>query len=92
MMWTPEIEADIARWQQTGIFPFPALNIYPEPNPQYLSVESLRLIYHVASICHQLRSIDADGFTIWTRQIPTYVAFVDYLAGRIRDQGIGIET
>ncbi|CAK7220712.1 hypothetical protein SBRCBS47491_004280 [Sporothrix bragantina] len=74
MMWTPEIEADITRWQQTGIFPFPALNIYPQPNPQYLSVESLRLIYHVSSICHQLRSINADGFTIWTRQIPTIIS------------------
>ncbi|ERT02312.1 hypothetical protein HMPREF1624_00610 [Sporothrix schenckii ATCC 58251] len=74
LMWTPEIEADIARWQQTGIFPFPALNIYPQPNPQFLSIESLRLIYHVASICHQLRSIDADGFSIWTRQIPTIIS------------------
>lgn len=73
LMWTPQIEADIARWQQTGVFPFPALNIYPEPNPQYLTVESLRLIYHVASICQQLRSISADGFTIWTRQIPTII-------------------
>lgn len=73
LMWTPEIEAQVARWQQTGIFPFPELNIYPVPNPQYLSLDNLRLIYHVASICHQLRSIDADGFTIWTRQIPTII-------------------
>ncbi len=71
LLWTPEIEADIDQWQQTGVFPFPGLNIFPTPNPQYLSVENLRLIYHVASISHQLRSIDADGFTIWTRQIPT---------------------
>ncbi|OAA56971.1 c6 zinc finger domain containing protein [Niveomyces insectorum RCEF 264] len=73
LMWTPEIEADIARWQQSGVFPFPDLNVYPEPSPQYLSVESLRLIHHVASISHQLRSIDADGFTLWTRQIPTII-------------------
>ncbi|CAK7568102.1 MAG: hypothetical protein SEPTF4163_006085, partial [Sporothrix epigloea] len=73
MMWTPEIEADLSRWQQTGVFPFPALNVYPEPNPQYLPVESLRLIHHVASICHQLRSVNAEGFTIWTRQIPAII-------------------
>ncbi|EFX01276.1 c6 zinc finger domain containing protein [Grosmannia clavigera kw1407] len=73
LMWTPEIEAQISHWQQTGVFPFPELNVYPEPNPRCFSVDNLRLIYHVASICHQLRSIDADGFTIWTRQIPTII-------------------
>lgn len=73
LLWTPEIEATINQWQQTGIFPFPALNIYPAPNPQFLSTENLRLIHHVASISNQLRSIDADGFTLWTRQIPTII-------------------
>ena len=71
LMWTPEIEATIDQWQRTGAFPFPSLNIFPTPNPQFLSIENLRLIHHVASISHQLRTIDADGFTLWTRQIPT---------------------
>jgi hypothetical protein len=70
-MWTPEIEAAISQWQRTGIFPFPGLNIYPTPNPQHHSVEDLRLIYHVASICNELAAMDASNFTIWTRQIPT---------------------
>ncbi|TPX08761.1 uncharacterized protein E0L32_009823 [Thyridium curvatum] len=73
LMWTPEIEAVIEQWQRTGIFPFPSLNIYPAPNPQVFTVEELRLIHHAASISHQLRLIDADGFTIWTRQIPTII-------------------
>jgi hypothetical protein len=71
LMWTPEIEAVIDQWQRTGVFPFPSLDIYPAPSPHFLSVEDLRLIHHVASISEQLGSIDANGFTIWTRQIPT---------------------
>ena len=71
LMWTPEIEAALEQWQLTGIFPFPALNIYPPPSPQNYTLEDLRLMYHVASICNQLVCNDADHFTIWTRQIPT---------------------
>lgn len=71
LMWTPEIEAAIGQWQRTGQFPFPGLGIYPTPNPNVYTVEELRLIYHLASISSQLAAIDANNFTIWTRQIPT---------------------
>ncbi|ORY71888.1 uncharacterized protein BCR38DRAFT_404920 [Pseudomassariella vexata] len=71
LMWNSEIEAAIEQWQRTGIFPFPSLNIYPTPAPHCFSVEDLRLIFHVAAICHELGTIDANGFTLWTRQIPT---------------------
>lgn len=70
LMWTPEIEATIAEWQRSGIFPFPNL-VYSAPMPQYFTVEELRLIYHVAAICHELNTMDANNFTLWTRQIPT---------------------
>jgi hypothetical protein len=73
LMSTPEIEAAIEQWQRTGIFPFPGLNIYPTPSPQHHSVEDLRLIYHVASICDELAAMDANNFTLWTRQIPTII-------------------
>ncbi|KAI1341955.1 hypothetical protein F5Y15DRAFT_430438 [Xylariaceae sp. FL0016] len=73
LMWTNEVEAAIAEWQATGIFPFPNLNIYPAPMPQFFSVEDLRLIFHVASICNEMSAIDANGFTLWTRQIPTII-------------------
>jgi hypothetical protein len=52
------------------VFPFPSLNIYPAPAPQLLKVEQLRLIHHVASISHRMIEIGANGFTLWTRQIP----------------------
>ncbi|KND91908.1 Sterol uptake control protein 2 [Tolypocladium ophioglossoides CBS 100239] len=71
LMWTPQIEAAIGEWQATGVFPFPSLAIYPPPMPHLYSVEDLRLIYHVASLYHQLASIDANNFTLWTRHIPT---------------------
>jgi hypothetical protein len=70
LLWTPEIEAEIERWQQTGTFPFPDLYIYPAPSPQFFSFEDLRLIHHVASVSSELGIHDASNFTIWTRQIP----------------------
>lgn len=71
LMWTPQIEASIAEWQATGVFPFPSLQVYPAPMPLMYSVEDLRLIYHVANLYHQLSAIDANNFTLWTRHIPT---------------------
>ena len=76
LLWTPQIESEIERWQQTGIFPFPDLYIYPAPNPQFYSFEELRLLHHVASISSELSIYDVGNFTIWTRQIPLYVANV----------------
>ncbi|KAL1882984.1 hypothetical protein VTK73DRAFT_506 [Phialemonium thermophilum] len=73
LMWTPEIEAAINQWRTTGVFPFPSLDINPAPSPQLLTLEEMRLIYHVASISHQLEIINANGFTLWTRQIPTII-------------------
>jgi len=72
LLWTPEIEAEIARWQQTGTFPpFPDLYIYPA---QFSSCEDLRLIHHVASVSRELALHDASSFTIWTRQVPLFLS------------------
>ncbi|KAJ4145612.1 hypothetical protein LMH87_004458 [Akanthomyces muscarius] len=71
LMWTPQIEADIAEWQRTGVFPFPSLGLYPAPIAQLYSVEDLRLIYHLAALYQQLAAMDANNFTLWTRHIPT---------------------
>ncbi|KAH8815862.1 hypothetical protein F5884DRAFT_198179 [Xylogone sp. PMI_703] len=73
LLWTPEIEREIERWQQTGSFPFPDLYIYPAPSPQYFTFEELRLIHHVASISSELGIYDASNFTIWTRQVPLFL-------------------
>lgn len=73
LMWTPQVEAAIAEWQRTGIFPLPSLGLYPAPMPHLYPLEDLRLIYHVATLYCQLASIDANNFTLWTRHIPTLV-------------------
>jgi hypothetical protein len=70
-MWTPEIQAAIADWQATGVFPFPEMGIYPTPNAHSYSLEDLRLIHHVASLYTELARIDGNNFTLWTRHIPT---------------------
>lgn len=54
LMWTPEIEADIARWKLTGIFPFLNLCACPLSIPARFSYGDLRLFYHVASISSEL--------------------------------------
>jgi hypothetical protein len=70
LKWTPEIEEAIARWQQTGVFPFPNLNLCQSPIPEAYSIDNLRLIYYVAEICAKLEQSCANGLTIWTRLIP----------------------
>jgi hypothetical protein len=70
LLWTPQIEQEIAIWQQTGNFPFPNLAVYPAPLPQFYTIEDLRLIHHVASISSELSLNGAGTFTIWTSQIP----------------------
>ncbi|KAF3770620.1 hypothetical protein M406DRAFT_285362 [Cryphonectria parasitica EP155] len=71
LMWDPEIEAVIDQWRRTGFFPFPDLQIVNPPMPENYTVEELRLIHHVASISNELSAWGANGFTLWTRQIPT---------------------
>ncbi|KAK0752116.1 hypothetical protein B0T18DRAFT_320640 [Schizothecium vesticola] len=82
LMWTPDIEATIEQWQRTGVFPFPSLDIYPTPDPRALTTDQLRLIHHVAAISHHMNEIGANGFTLWTRQIPKIIqisATYDYV-------------
>ncbi|EFZ00695.1 Zn(2)-C6 fungal-type DNA-binding domain protein [Metarhizium robertsii ARSEF 23] len=71
LMWTPQVEAAIAEWQATGVFPFSTLHVYSAPMPHLYSLEDLRLIYHVANLYDQLSVIDGNNFTLWTRHIPT---------------------
>jgi hypothetical protein len=71
LLWTPEVEAVIDRWQRTGVFPIPNLYLFPALAPQFFSLEDLRLIHHITSISVELCMHDSANFTIWTGQIPT---------------------
>lgn len=82
LLWTPDIEATVRQWRLTGMFPFPSLRVFPAPCPQDLTDDDLRLIHHVASISHQMIEMGANGFTLWTRQIPLIIqigASYDYV-------------
>ncbi|KAM3519820.1 hypothetical protein NHJ13051_007244 [Beauveria bassiana] len=67
LMWTSQITTDITEWQRTRTFPFPFLGDYPVIEPKFYSVEDLRLIYHLASLYHQLAGMEANNLTLWTR-------------------------
>lgn len=71
LMWTPQVDAALREWQQTGIFPFPSLGLYPAPMPHLYKPQDLRFIYHLASVYDQMAANDANNFTLWTRYIPT---------------------
>ncbi|CAD6503146.1 BgTH12-02815 [Blumeria graminis f. sp. triticale] len=73
LMWTPEIEADIARWKLTGIFPFLNLCACPLSIPARFSYGDLRLFYHVASISSELDRYNSSHFTLWTWKVPLFL-------------------
>ncbi|RKF73366.1 putative c6 zinc finger domain containing protein [Golovinomyces cichoracearum] len=80
LLWNPQIEADIAHWQQTDEFPFPELFVCPAIFSQQFSSERLRLLYHIASVSSELGQYDANKFTIWTHQVPLFLKIgIDYI-------------
>ena len=83
LLCTPEIDARINQWNQTGVFPFPAMRISPAPDPLSLTLVEARLLHHVADICDRLNTIGCSEFTLWTRQIPTYVYYASVSYSRL---------
>ena len=73
LMWTPVITRDVQDWQKHGLFPFPDWPIGLRlPDPTQYSLQSLRLIHHLAATYTQLRVLGANSLTLWTRHIPAY--------------------
>ena len=70
LLWTREIEYEIAEWQATGNFPFKALQLCPTPQAQLYSVEELRLIYHVAGLYCKLAASGLTNYVVWVGYIP----------------------
>jgi hypothetical protein len=73
LLWTPEIERNVDLWRQTGHFPFPDLQIAPQPQWQTFSKTDLRLIYHLSSVCWEMQQSRTSKLTIWTQVMPKYV-------------------
>ncbi len=73
LLWTPEIEATIELWRQTGEFPFPDLRVYPQPQWRILTKTDLRLIHHLSSISNEMFRNRTSRSTLWTDMMPKYV-------------------
>ena len=89
LLWTPEIEATIELWRQTGEFPFPELRVYPQPQWRVLTTVDLRLIHHLSSISSEMFRNRTSKSTLWTDMMPKYgpifppAAFVQLTSGQI---------
>ena len=73
LLWTPQIEREIERWQQTGIFPYPELGLRSFDQFRTLSTVDLRLIHHLSTIYRDMQSIDFINCTLWASEIPKWV-------------------
>jgi hypothetical protein len=73
LLWTPEIEATIELWRQTGEFPFPELRIYPQPDWRAYTKTDLRLVHHLSSITNEMFRNRTSKMTLWTDMMPKSV-------------------
>lgn len=74
LLWTPEIEATIDLWQQTGDFPFPELRVYPQPQWRAYSKTDLRLIHHLSSISNEMFRNRTSKLTVWADLMPKFLS------------------
>jgi len=70
LLWTPEIDATIELWRQTGEFPFPELRVYPQPQWRIFPKNDLRLVHHLASISNEMFTNRTSRLTLWTDMMP----------------------
>ncbi|KAK8158007.1 hypothetical protein BKA80DRAFT_291393 [Phyllosticta citrichinensis] len=74
LLWTPEIEATVDIWKETGEFPFPELGVYPQPQWMYYSKTELRLIHHLSSITTEMFRGRTSKLTIWAGNMPQFLS------------------
>lgn len=70
---TPGSEQIIDTWLQTGVFPFPELQVFPAPQPHAYSRSDLYLITHIASISQSLLLNGTDAMNVWSSRTSQYV-------------------
>ncbi|KAF1998356.1 hypothetical protein P154DRAFT_439388 [Amniculicola lignicola CBS 123094] len=74
LLWTPEIDATIELWRQTGEFPFPEMRVYPQPQWRAYPKTDLRLIHHLSSISNEMFRNRTSKLTIWTDLMPKFLS------------------
>ena len=78
LLWTPEIDATIEQWRQTGVWPFDHLPVYPQPQWRIFPKTDLRLVHHVATISNEMFSHQTSKLTLWTDMMPKYASSVPH--------------
>lgn len=73
LLWTPEIDKTVEVWRQTGEFPFPELNVFPQPQWSSFTKIDLRLLHHIAQICCEVNRSRTSKITLWTELMPQSV-------------------
>lgn len=71
LVFTPAAESRLDHWQQTGSFPYPDLNVFPQPVAHEYSKTDLRLIHHISSISNDLHLNNSNNLTLWTQKCPS---------------------
>ncbi|KAK7187947.1 hypothetical protein DPSP01_003163 [Paraphaeosphaeria sporulosa] len=74
LLWTPEIDATIEQWRQTGVWPFDHLPVYPQPQWRVFPKTDLRLVHHVATISNEMFSHRTSKLTLWTDMMPKFLS------------------
>ncbi|KAL1592334.1 hypothetical protein SLS60_011412 [Paraconiothyrium brasiliense] len=74
LLWTPEIDATIEQWRQTGVWPFDHLQVYPQPQWRIFPKTDLRLVHHVATISNEMFSHQTSKLTLWTDMMPKFLS------------------
>ena len=73
LVFTPAAESRLDHWQQTGSFPYPDLNVFPQPVAHEYSKTDLRLIHHISYISNDLHLNNSNNLTLWTQKMPKSV-------------------
>ena len=73
--WPSDLELGTNHWQQTKDFPFPHLQLTSPPNPDNLSTEECRLLFHICTLSKNLELSNSARFTTWAHKMPEYAAF-----------------
>ncbi|SMQ47539.1 unnamed protein product [Zymoseptoria tritici ST99CH_1A5] len=74
LLFSDGSDSQIEHWAQTGIFPFPSLQVFPPPQPQDYSMVELRLIYHLCTISNDLKLKGTSGLTLWAQRVPKFLS------------------
>jgi hypothetical protein len=83
LAFTPAAESRLDLWQQTGSFPYPELNVFPQPSAHEYSKTDLRLIHHLSSISNDLLLNNSNNLTLWTQKMPKLVVSARVTPARI---------